>query len=196
MGFVFVPRDEVEQPFLKLLDGIHDAKARESRGAAGGFEMSVAGYLVDGAVGGVVVFKTFTHAPEQAVIAIVDNSDTTMHRGGTQIEKETVGFENSMSFDEGMDHALVGDSSQRPGEHDRVERCIAIREPLSLTDLVTNFSRKPLWQIFARPGDGFGLGIIRVDDRAEFGETQRETTVAATDLEDTTPTPIEDAFER
>jgi hypothetical protein len=158
--------------------------------------MFVARHLIDSAVGGVVVFKTFTHAPEQAVIAILHNPYAAMHGGGTQVEQETVGLENAMSFEEGMDHALVRDSSQRPSEHNCVERCIAIRKPLGLADLVTDFSREPLWQILACLGDGFGLRIISFDDRAESGETERETAVAATDLEDTTPTPIEDAFER
>ena len=119
-----------------------------------------------------------------------------MHGGGTQVEKEAVGLEDAMSFEEGMDHALMRDSSQRPGEHDSVERCITIRETLGLTDLVTDLSGEPLRQILARLGYGFGLGVVGFQDGAEARESEREAAVAATDLEDTTPTPIGDTSER
>jgi hypothetical protein len=68
-----------------------------------------------------------------------------MHGGGTQVEQEAARVEDAMSFEEGMDHALMRDSSQRPGEHDCIERCITIRESLGLTDLVTDLSGEPLW---------------------------------------------------
>ena len=59
---MFISCDEVGQPFLKLVDRIHDAEAGKAH-ARFRFEISVAGYLIDGAVSGVVVIKTFTHAP-------------------------------------------------------------------------------------------------------------------------------------
>ena len=59
---MFISCDEVGQPFLKLVEGIHDAEAGKAD-ARFSFEISVAGYLIDGAVRSVVVIKTFTHPP-------------------------------------------------------------------------------------------------------------------------------------
>jgi hypothetical protein len=193
MRFTFTPSDEIRQPFLKLVERIHRPKTRKPR-APSCFEVSVARRLSDSAIGRTIVLECFPHNPRQSITVILGNSNTAMHNGGTQVEQETVELEDAMSFEEGMDHALMGDSSQRPGEHYCVERSVTVVEPLRVTHLITNSSGEPLRQIFARLGDDFGLGIIRGDDSTKLRKTEGEPAVAATDLEHTFAAPIGDAL--
>ena len=189
MRFVFVPRNEIEEPLPKLADGVHHAKAGKSR-AAFGYKITVTCHLIDGTIGGVIVFKRFAHPPEQTVIAIFRYSDATMYGGGTQVEQKTVWLKNAMSFEEGMDHALVRDSSQRPCEHHGIERFVRVPESLSLPDFEAHSFSKPLRQSLASLRDRFRLRVIRLDDRAELCKSGGESTVAATDLEDMFATPV------
>src|SRR5205085_3913140 len=97
---------------------------------------------------------------------------------------------------EGMDHALVGDSSQRPGENYGVEGVVTVVELLCVARPKTNSASELRRQVFARIGDKLGVAITRVHACAKPGETKGEAATAATELEDTLATPIGDIFER
>ena len=120
MRFVAVALNEVEEPFAKLADVIHRSITRKAL-AAGLFEEPALDHLVDGSVGSVIIRKPLTHSPQQFVFAVLDYPDAPMHGRRAQIEKQPSGRKNTMCFEEGMDHALVRHSSQRPREHRRVE---------------------------------------------------------------------------
>ena len=54
------------------------------------------------------------------------NSDAAMHGGGAQVNQKTIRSKDALGFAKGMDHALMGESSQRPGEHHDVERFVGV----------------------------------------------------------------------
>jgi hypothetical protein len=98
--------DEVGQPRLKLVDRVHDAMTWKTL-AAIRLEPAFADDLGNGTVGRAVVVKVFTHRPSRRVIGAVSQTDTAMNGGWTQIDKQPVRLEYSVSFAEGMDHALM-----------------------------------------------------------------------------------------
>jgi hypothetical protein len=127
--FVAVALDEIDQPFAKFADVVHRAKTRKAR-AAFLFEKPAFDDVINSPIGGVIVIETFTHSPEQLIFAVFNYPDATVHCRGAQIEQQTFRLKNAMCFEEGMDHAPVGHSSQGPREHRRVERPIAVTESL------------------------------------------------------------------
>ena len=84
MRFVVVPRNKIEEPLLKLADGVHHAKAGKSRTAFGS-KITVTCHLLDSTIGRVIIFKPFTHTPEQTVIAIFGDADASMYRVGSKV---------------------------------------------------------------------------------------------------------------
>jgi hypothetical protein len=85
-----------------------------------------------------------------------------MHGGGTQVNQETIRSKHALGFVEGMDHALLGNSSQHPGEHHHVERFAGMVDPLGLTHLKVDSPREPLRQIPARRAKKLGVWVTRV----------------------------------
>lgn len=100
----------------------------------------------DGSVGSMIVLEILSHDPRQTVFAARRNSDTAMDGRGPQIDQKTFGFEDSVSFAEGIDHALVGHSSQGPGENDSTEFSVAVGEQLGTARFETDNFREPFWQ--------------------------------------------------
>ena len=129
MRFVAVALDEVDEPFAKFANVVHRAKTRKAC-AAGLFEKSAVDDVINRTIGCMIVVETFTHPPQKFVLAVLNYPDATMHRRRAQIKQQPFGFKNAMCFEEGMDHAPVGHSSQGPREHRRVERRIAVTETL------------------------------------------------------------------
>src|SRR5262245_60181615 len=99
-----------------------------------------------------------------------------------------------MRFAEGMAHAPLSHSSERPAEHDEVERSRRVRKALGPTDPEADAPREapepPAGRVDSRP--------IRVDppyDRPATGEPQRQPPLAAADLENVPASPLGDALE-
>jgi len=90
--------DEVRQPFLKLVEGIHDAITGKPRPPLCS-ESPLARYLGDGAVGCTIVVKRLAHDPRKSIAVILRNPDAAMHGGRTQVEQETFGLKDAMSFE-------------------------------------------------------------------------------------------------
>jgi hypothetical protein len=67
-----------------------------------------------------------------------------MHDGRTQVNQETIRSQDALGLVEGMNHALMGDSSQHPGEHHHVERFVGVVDPLGCTHLIVDSLREPL----------------------------------------------------
>ena len=67
-----------------------------------------------------------------------------MHGDRAQVNQETVGSKDAARFVKGMDHALMGDSSQRPGEYHYVERFARVVDPLGFTHCIVDLLGEPL----------------------------------------------------
>ncbi len=55
-------------------------------------------------------------------LSIEPYADQAIMVGRPQVDGQAARVEHSMCFVKGMHHALVSDSSQRPGEDDAIER--------------------------------------------------------------------------
>ena len=189
MGFVSVPLDEVDEPFAKLANPVHRAKAREAC-AAGLFEKSSLDDLINSPIGCVIVIETFAHSPQQLVFAALYYPDATMHGHRAKIDQQPAGLKNAMCFEEGMDHALVRHSSQRPREHRGVERRIAVTKSLRRPNGKADTLRKAYGQTRPCGDDRFRVRVARLDKRAEPRKPQSQPSLPTTDLDDALPTPV------
>lgn len=168
----FAAAGEVGEPFPKLVKGVHQAVAGKP-GAAFGPEQAVAHDSGDGTVRRTIVIKLFSHDPRQPVAVALRDSDTSMHGGGAQIDQETVGLKDTVSFAEGIDHALVGHSSQGPGKNHGIEPCVPVAESFGVAGLKTDALREPLRQCLSGLANKRGVRIDGMHDGAELREALR-----------------------
>lgn len=192
----FAAVGEVGEPFSKLVKCVHHAIAGKP-GATFGFEPAFAHDLGDGPVRCTIVVKLFAHDPRQPVeVALRDHSDAAVHGGRTQIDQQTVGLKDTVSFAEGMDHALVGHSSQGPGKDHGIETSVAVAEPFGVGGLKTDTLCEPLWKRLAGFTNKRGIRVDRMHDGSQFREPPREPPVAAADLKDSFAVPVRNAVQR
>ena len=107
-------------PGAELIYSVHHAPAIKA-GSPLGFEQIILQDLHDRLVGGPVIVKLFPHAAEYLKLSVARNSHATMHRGRTQVNQNAVRFEHPVCFVQGMNHALLGHSSQGPRENCQVK---------------------------------------------------------------------------
>ena len=101
-----------------------------------------------------------------------------MDRGGTQVDEQTIGLKDAMSFEEGMDHALVGHSSEHPGENYNVERLTRLGDSLRLAHFIADFFGESPRQVLACLLDKPGIRIVRAYDGSELRQPPRERKAA------------------
>ena len=100
-----------------------------------------------------------------------------------------------MRLAEGMDHAHSGRSSERPAEHNEVERFGRVREALGPPNQEADAPREAP-EPSAGGADSRRVRVNPAHDRPEAGEPQRQPPVAAADLEHMLASPLGDALER
>ena len=191
----FTPFDKVGQPFLKFIERIKHSITGES-GTACGLEPAFAHDMRDCAVRRKIVIKRLSHYPAQTVGTPLSDADAATDRRGTQIDQETFTFKNTMSFAEGMDHALMGHSSEGPGKDDGIEGLVRVSEPFGRTRLKANSPSKPVRQGLSCLANKRRIRIDRVDARPQLGESLRKPTVPAANLENLKRVPIGHCLKR
>src|SRR5262249_58481578 len=99
-----------------------------------------------------------------------------------QVDQQTVRLQHPMRFAEGMDHARSSHSSERPAEHDDVERSGRVVEALGLPHPEAGPPSEAL-EPPAGGADSYRFGVDPSHDRPKPGEPQRQPARAAADLE-------------
>lgn len=195
MRRAFAAADKIIKPLAKFVERIHHAIAGNSS-AASRPEQAFIQDLLDGTIGGVIVFEGLSHDPAQTIPAVVRETDAAMHGGRAKIDQNTFRLEDSVRFAEGMDHALVGHSSQRPGEHDDVERRVGMFKLFGAAGLKRNLLAKLFRQRFSRISNDLGIRFDGVGARAEPGEPLRQAALTTADLEHVLAAPVRDLLKR
>src|SRR5215813_3881204 len=88
-----------------------------------------------------------------------------MHGGRAQVKQETIRSKDASRFVKGMDHALMRDSSQHPGEHHYIERLARVFDLLGCTYLIVDSLREPVEKLSAGFANKLGIGSV-ADTRA------------------------------
>jgi len=97
---------EVVEPSDKFIKAVCNAIAVELFRALGR-KPTFADNFFDGAVGGSIVVKVFSHRPTQFVAVALRESDAAMNGRRPQINQQSAGLEYTMRFSKGIDHAPV-----------------------------------------------------------------------------------------
>ena len=125
VGREFPQGNEFARPDAKLVESVHDPIAIEADRLFS-LEQTLAHDMGDGAIGGIIVVKPLAHGVEVLVTTSAYNAHAAMHRGRTQINEEAIPLEHAPGFVEGMNHALMGYSSQHPSEDHEVKGLVRI----------------------------------------------------------------------
>src|SRR5262249_45233059 len=139
--------------------------------------------------------EAFACGAQTAVAPTADDAHPAMSRSRPQIDQQAPGLQDAMRLAEGMDHARSSHSSERPAQHDDVERSGRVVEALGPPHPEAGTSSEAL-EPPAGGADSYRLGVDPTPDRPKPGEPQRQPTVAATDLENVPAAPLGDALER
>ena len=118
-----------------------------------------------------------------------------MHRGRTQINEETVRLEHAPGFVKGMNHALMGHSSQHPSEDYKVEGLVREIDLFRFSDVIANPFGEPAGQMPAGRTNELRSGVQGVYVGAKPRETQCKPPITAADFEDAFAAPISNALE-
>ncbi len=95
-----------------------------------------------------------------------------------------------MGVSQGMNHALMRDASERPGEDDDVEGVVGVSKSLSAPYVVVDELLKAGGEIAAGESNSGGIGIERLNAlRTKRTEPQGEASVAAADFQYARATP-------
>lgn len=98
-----------------------------------------------------------------------------------------MGSEDPVGLCQGMDHALMSDSSKRPGENDRMKGLCRYTQRFRVADLEPDL---PSYACGQQPIREFDLAGVRVDadDAADnAGNPPSEPSVTAPDIQDPSP---------
>jgi hypothetical protein len=100
-----------------------------------------------------------------------------------------------MRLAEGMNHARSSHSSERPAEHDEIERSIRVGEVLGPPNMEADTPGEAL-EPPAGGADPRRVGIDATHDSPEAGEPQRQAPIASADLLNAPTSPLGDSLER
>jgi hypothetical protein len=130
----------------ELVESVHDPSDLEADRLFS-LEQSLAHDLGNGTISGKIVVKPLAHSAEVLVTTRVCNAHAAMHRGGTQINEETIRLEHAPGFVKGMNHALMGHSSQHPSKDYKVEGLVRKIELFRFSDVIMNTFGEPAGQM-------------------------------------------------
>src|SRR3990170_256426 len=100
-----------------------------------------------------------------------------------KIDDVTVRAEHPAAFCQGMDHAPVGNSSERPGEQDQIETAVGEAQVLSRADLKLDPALVPRRGEPRCAGDPLAVRVDPDHGARCAGDTSRQPSVPATDLQ-------------
>ena len=116
----FAANIEFGQPLAAILQGIHDPVELDLH-APPSTEQALTQHLSDGCIRGMIIVQYLVQPAEQLPAAALTQTKLAMRRCGPEIEQYAVGLEDAVRLLQGMNHALLGHSSEHPREHGDVE---------------------------------------------------------------------------
>lgn len=187
---------EFVEPGMEILHRVHYALEQHVL-ARHESEQAAAYDLMDRAIGPTIFVERLPHDAHRAPTPALSQADSAMCCRGAHVHQDAVRTEDPMCFEEGMNHALSGHSSESPGEHRAVELACAIGQPLGGAHSEANMAGMASRESRTGPANLSGVRIQgRNARRAEAGEAQRETPASATHFEHAFSAPSRETAER
>ncbi len=137
MSLEVAPLIEVGYEISKILGRVHHAVELESHPLLRS-QITVPDHLDDGCVCGIVIIQDLMEITRGSPMPSFSDADPAVCRRGSQIDQYAIRPEDTMCLLQGMNHALGGHSSERPGEDHDIELIPRVPEPLGMPNVIVD----------------------------------------------------------
>ncbi len=154
-------------------------------------EVSLAHHLLDRRVSRVVAVEFLVKLSDEAPGPAGADPEAAVRGRRAQVNQNTTWLEDTMCLLQGMNHALLGNSSERPREDGRIKKAVVVPQVSRLAHMVCNAPLVTSWELPARLADALHIWIEGLDvPRSERGQPQGQSTVATADLDHAPAIPL------